>query len=250
MPGIYAMAIVTILVTAILAISALHTLTHGDHRFYWLLAAGLPLSLLVNRLIKVPFITAIATLTGTPLKLAVDTPLWFSLLVWLNAPIFEEAIKALPILLPMRRFFLEDARRALFAGLALGLGFGLGEAGYLAYGIARSTAYHALPWYMFTGYAFERIFVTFAHGLLTSLTILGVQRGGRKALFGYLSAVGLHALINLSPILLALKLVPAALASLGTYTAILAALVIFQKNIRLSGKRGGAATPEVIYYQR
>jgi hypothetical protein len=249
MPGIYWMAVLTILITAILAVSALNTLTHTDRRYYWLVAIGLPLSLIVNWLIKMPFITAIATLTGTPLKLAAGAPLWFILLLWFNAPIFEEAIKALPLLFPIRRIFLGDATRALYAGLALGMGFGLGEAAYLAYGIAQSTSFNALQWYMFTGFAVERIFVTFAHGLLTSLTILGVQRKGRDTLFGYLSAVGLHALINLGPILLALELIPTTLASLGTSAAIVAAFVVFQKNIHLLRKSSGVEQREIIYYQ-
>ena len=121
-----------------------------------------------------------------PLKLEMSTPLWFILLIWLNAPIFEEAIKAIPILFPAARGFLKKkASAALSAGLALGLGFGLGEAAFIAYGVAQSPALQSLPWYLFTGYAVERLIVTFAHGFLTSLTVLGYQHGGRRALSGF-----------------------------------------------------------------
>lgn len=249
MPGIYGMAVPTILVTAILCIITLHTLTKGDRRYIWLSIVGLPLSLIVNRLIKIPIITGIAALTDIPLKLNLNTPLWFIVLIWFNAPLFEEAIKALAMLLPIRRVFLETGIKSLHAGLALGLGFGIGEAAYIAYGIAQSPEYSSLPWYLFTGYAMERILVTFAHGFLTSLTIVGFQQGGKKVLLGYLSAVGLHAIINLGPILLALQLIPAAVSTLGTYFAILAAFMIFQKNNRVLKRESGIQPNEVVYFQ-
>jgi uncharacterized membrane protein YhfC len=244
------MALPTILGTAILCILTLSSLTRGNRRYYWLLVAGLPLSLIVNRLIKTPFITGIAALMNIPLKLEADTPLWFILLIWLNAPIFEEAIKLIPILFPAARRFLKEGSAALYAGLALGLGFGLGEAAFIAYGVAQSPALQSLPWYLFSGYAFERLIVTFAHGFLTSLTVLGYQRGGRRALSGYGAAVGLHALINLGPMLLALKLIPAPVAAIGTYAAILAAFVIFQKNVRRLKILNGTEPVEILYFQR
>jgi uncharacterized membrane protein YhfC len=94
------------------------------------------------------------------------------------------------------------------------------------------------------------LIVTFGHGLLTSLVAQGLHYGGRKALFGYLAAVGLHALINLGPVLLALKLIPAAVASVASYLVILAAFVIFQNNIRRARKLTGIAPDEIIYFER
>jgi uncharacterized membrane protein YhfC len=250
MPGIYIMAVPTILGTAILCVVTLISLTNGNRRYFWLLVAGLPLSLIVNRLVKTPFISGIATLTNDQLKLEIDSPLWFIIVIWLNAPIFEEAIKAIPILFPAARGFLEDGTKSLYAGLALGLGFGLGEAAFIAYGVAQNSEFASLPWYVFTGYVFERIIVTFAHGFLTSLSVLGYQRSGRTALFGYLSAAGLHALINLGPILLALKLIPMAVSGMATYAAILGAFVLFQKNMRTLKKLSGTQPVEIIYFQR
>jgi uncharacterized membrane protein YhfC len=250
MTGIYGMAVATILLAAIISMTTLKALTQGDRRYYWLVFVGLPLSLIVNPLIKIPFITGVATLTDMPLTLGVGTPIWFILLIWFNAPLFEEAIKALPMLFPTRRVFLETSLKSLYAGLAVGLGFGIGEAAYIAYGIAQSSTYSSLPWYMFTGYAIERLIVTFAHGFLTSLTFLGFQQGKKRMLRGYLSAVGLHALINLGPILLALKLIPPAVSSIMTYAAILAAFVIFQKMIRTFRKQSGTQPVEIIYFQR
>lgn len=250
MPGIYGMAVLTIVVTAILCIATLNHLTGSDRRYYWLVLAGLPLSLIVNRFIKTPVITSLAVWTGTPLKLGPDIPLWFIIAIWFNAPIFEEAIKVLPILLPASRRLIQDASHGMWAGLALGMGFGLGEAGYLAYGVAQSPAYSQLPWHMFTGFASERLIVTFAHGLMTSIAILGLQQGKRKALPGYLTAVGLHALINLGPILLALKLIPVMLSSLVSYAAIIGAFFIFQKQARMAQKLSGNVSEEIVYFER
>lgn len=250
MPGIYGMAVLTLCVTASLCIATLDHLSGTDRRYYWLIVAGLPLSLIVNRLIKIPAITALARWTGMPLELTPGVPLWFVTAIWLNAPIFEEGIKALPAILPPSRLLLGGAPDALQAGLALGMGFGLGEAAYLAYGIAQSPADQLYPWHLYTGFAFERLIITFAHGLLTSLTVLGLHFGGRKAWFGYFSAVGLHALINLGPMLLALRLVPAATASLVTYAAILVTFLIFQKNERWVKRISGMATKEIIYFER
>jgi uncharacterized membrane protein YhfC len=250
MHDIYVMAGLTILVTSLLCIAVLKSWMRSDHRSVWLILLGLPLSFVVNRFIKTPIIVSIAAWTGVPLQLHPDTPLWFIGLIWLNAPIFEEAIKMLPAFLLPRRRFLGEASQALSSGLALGMGFGLGEAAYLAYGIAQSPAYNQLPWYMFTGFASERLIVTFAHGLMTSIATLGLHYGKRNALLGYMTAVGLHALINLGPILLALKLIPSTIASLESYLAILIAFIVFQNARRRIAKISGVVQREVIYFER
>ena len=250
MPGIYIMAALTLLGTAMLCIAFLNTLTHSDRRFYYLLLAGLPLSFIVNRWVKIPVLAAVAGWAGVPLKLGPAMPVWFIGLILVNAPLFEEAIKLLPLALPASRRYLRSASSSLWAGLATGLGFGLGEAAFLAYGIAQSPEFSALPWYLFSGFASERLIVTFGHGFLTSLAFLGFHYGGRKALAGYLSAAGLHALINLGPILLALRLIPEAVSSLVSYAAILAAFLIFQKNLRTAKRMNGTPSDEIIYFER
>ena len=136
------------------------------------------------------------------------------------------------------------------SGLALGMGFGLGEAAYLAYGIAQSPAYNQLPWYMFTGFASERLIITFAHGLMTSLAVLGLHYGKRNALLGYMTAIGLHGMINLGPILLALKLIPSTIASIESYLAILVAFIGFQNARRRIATISGVVPQEVVYFER
>ena len=249
MLGIYVMAALTLCFTAILCITFLNYLTRSDRHYYGLIITGLPLSLIVNRLIKIPLINNVAEWTGTPLKLGPDMPPWFLLLILMSAPVFEEAIKVLPVLF-LRHILLGNALQALWSGLALGMGFGMGEAAYLAYGIAQSSSYNPTPWYMFTGFLSERLIVTFAHGFLTASAMLGLYYGKRKAWLGYLSAVGLHTLINLGPLLLALKLLPALVSTLGIYAAILFAYVIFQTRMQDLKRITGIESSEIIYFQR
>ena len=250
MPGITIMAVITIGLTAALCIAYLNHLTRSDRHYLWLLLPGLLSSLVVNRWVKTPVVTFIAAWANIPLKIGLDVPVWFILLILLNSPVFEEAIKLLPIALPVTRKLINDVSGALWAGLALGMSFGLGEAAFIAYGLVQSPAYNSLPWYMFTGYLVERMIVTFAHGFMTAIAAYGFYKGGRHALIGYLSAVGLHALINLGPILLALKLKPEAVYGIMSYAVILAAFFVFQKTERSAKKESGDDTGEVVYFER
>jgi hypothetical protein len=249
MHGIYVAAGLTILVTAVLGIATLNHLTKSDRHYYWLVIAGLPLSFIANKWIKIPFLTWLGNATGIPLKLG-DDPIWFILVIWLTAPVVEEAVKVMPLLPGLSHGFLREASSALWAGLALGIGFGLGEAAYLAYGLAQSSEFNQLSWYLFTGFAIERFVVTFGHGFMTSNPTLGMHFGRHKFIFGYFLAVGLHALINLAPILLALKLIPASIAGVGSYLVILGAFLIFQKNSRNAVKKDGKDTEQVVYFDR
>ena len=64
-------------------------------------------------------------------------------------------------------------------------------------------------------------------------------------------AVGLHALINLGPILLTLKLIPSTIASMESYLAILVAFLVFQNEKRKTTKVvSGVAQKEIIYFER
>src|SRR5688500_8403852 len=77
MPGIYGMAVLTIGLTALLCMATLNHFTRSDHRYFWFVLAGLPLSFIVNQFIKTPAITSLAAWTGTPLRLASEAPVWF-----------------------------------------------------------------------------------------------------------------------------------------------------------------------------
>jgi hypothetical protein len=83
-------------------------------------------------------------------------------------------------------------------GLALGLGFGLGEIGFVAWLLNHNPQLAALPWYIFTGFLIERILVCFLHGAITATAVWLWCRGAR---WGILVAMVLHYLLN-SPIYL------------------------------------------------
>jgi hypothetical protein len=250
MPGIYVMAGLTIVVTGLLCIATLYQWKQAPNHLVWLILAGLPLSFVINRFIKTPTIVNVAAWTSIPLNINANVPLWFIGLIWLNAPIFEEAIKIFAVILVGRRF-LHEAGQALLAGFALGMGFGLGEAAYLAYGIAQGPINNQLPWYMFTGFGSERLIVTFAHGFMTSLVALGIYYGKRNILLGFMTAVGLHALINLGPIFLVLKLIPSTISSIASYFAILVAFIVFQ-NEKRKAETNHSSVPqkEIVYFER
>jgi hypothetical protein len=166
--------------------------------------------------------------------------------------VFEEATKLLPLLLPRVRGLLADRSSALWAGMALGIGYGLGEAAYLAYGIARNPHYAHLPWYLFTGYFGERLVVCFLHGVMTAVAVSGVRRGFRQGLLGYLAAMGLHGLINIGAALYQFKLIPLAATQLPFIASLILLVIIFERLRRTASREPGSAdkAEEVVYYQR
>ena len=85
---------------------------------------------------------------------------------------------------------------------------------------------------------------------MTSIAVAGLQGNKGKAMIGYLTALGLHALINLGAILLGLKLIPASVASVASYAAILVAFMIFQKKLQTAKRDTGTVSGEVIYFER
>ena len=103
---------------------------------------------------------------------------------------------------------------------------------------------------MFMGFATDRLIVSFGHGMLSAIAVLGLHRSGYKSIGGYLAAVGLHALLNLGPILSALKLIPAMVASAASYAVILGAFAIVQHQARQTEKTSLATSGEITYLSR
>lgn len=123
--------------------------------------------------------------------------------LWLRAilpPLIEEPAKLLPLLLPVlaRAVTRENAWRF---GVALGLGFGLGEILLLVQLLQPSQAVGAAPWTALTGYISERYIVCLVHGAFTAAA-LAAWRGGRPLWQGLAAAMALHFASNL-PIALA-----------------------------------------------
>lgn len=192
MPGIYIMALITIAV-ALAAIGPLILIKsrRSDWRlFAWALVLSLPLAALTFYFVRLPIDGLVRELgLGRYAYLLVSS---------LYAPVTEEPAKLLPLALPfLYRHLNRD--NAVRAGLALGLGFGLGEVGLLAWKVAQSPATAALPWYIFTGFLIERLMVCFLHGAFVATTLWFWFRGRR---WGILVAMALHYLLNF-PIFLA-----------------------------------------------
>ncbi|HEX5940849.1 MAG TPA: hypothetical protein VFY66_01165, partial [Anaerolineales bacterium] len=65
-----------------------------------------------------------------------------------------------------------------------------------------------------------------------------------------LAAAGLHALINLGPILLALKIIPATVSTLMSYLVILGIFVVVQNKERTAKRISGIGPKEIIYFEQ
>jgi hypothetical protein len=252
LPPIYIMAVITILLSAALWGGVLYILSGRDRRLLWLLLPGLPLSAVVNLAIKRPLVLWLGEAGNVEPGLGLASPLWFIVALSFVPPVTEEAIKVLPLLLPGARRRMDGRTGAMSVGLALGFSFGLGEAAYLAWGVAQAPEYAGYPWYAFTGFLSERTAVTLVHGLLTMLVTVGIWHGGWRILGGYLSAVLLHLLTNLGAILYQLGVLPAWIAGLGLLPSLLILALVFERWRRQAAQAGDheERAEEVVYFER
>lgn len=151
-------------------------------------AVQLPMCTLAFALVRVPAQEFVKKKMG-------DTAA-FRFLTTFSAPLTEEPAKLWPLLIPfLRRFATKENFVRL--GVALGLGFGVGEMWFLAEFLSWAdpkTA--ALPWYQLGGFINERFMVCIMHGVFTVTALR--YRGVR----GIVAAMGLHYLGNF-PIYLA-----------------------------------------------
>ncbi len=251
MPQIYIMLTVALLISVLLWGGLIYLFTRHERRYFWLLFAGLPLSALANLIIKRPAIVAVGTVTHLQPGLGMAAPAWFLAFQVVLTPLVEEAIKVAPLSLPPVRRMLTSRLSALWVGFVLGVSFGLGEAMVIAYAVERSGAYAALPWYAFTGFLNERISTCFAHGVMTAVLVMGLQRGGRHVLYSYLGALSLHLFLNGPIVLYQFKLISVELYMAGLVIPFIAMALVFES------MRRAARTPEddplshdVLYWQR
>jgi len=193
MSGIYIAAMITAVFALIVYGALLMRLTERrDIRSIFLaMVLALPLQPLAYYWVRVPII-AMLTRVWPPQS---ETFGWIATLL---APITEEPAKLLPLLVPA--LWLRATRRtALPLGLALGLGFGIGEILFVAFQAAKNSEVAALPFYMFGGFLGERFMVCFMHGAMTVVAIWGLRS---RFAWGLWAAMGLHFLLNF-PIALA-----------------------------------------------
>lgn len=247
MSGILIMGVITFIAAALLWGGLLYTLTRKQTRYLLFLLPGLPLSAAVNLLVKGPLAHWVANITGVEPAFRLTSPAWFLVFAWLLAPVTEETIKILPLLIPAVRRAAWAKGGALWTGLALGMSFGLGEAAYLAYSFSRASQYAWQPWYYFGGFFSERLAVVFVHGVLTALTVTGLVRGWKFGLLGWLAAVGLHGLVNLGAVLLNLNLLSPAGTQILFLVTLLLLLLLFQRMRRSTPAQVPAQAEEVVF---
>jgi hypothetical protein len=244
MHGIWIMAAITLALSVVVWGGLIFIISRRDPRYLLLALLGLPLSAIVNLLIKAPLITAVTRSGGITTGLSA-APVWFVIFFALVPPVTEELIKVVPLLIPQAKRLLERGLGAFSAGIALGIGFGIGEAIYVAYNVSNSFVYAGMPWYVFTGYLFERFTVTFMHGVITAIFVLGLARGGWRIAAGFLGAVFLHLLLN-APIILNIRglFSPTAMALAFQFTLI-AMAGIFALLYRQARRQSNVHGPEV-----
>jgi len=252
MPGIYVMAVITLAASAGLWGGLVYFLSGRRSAYLWLILSGLPLSALVNLCVKKPLGLTVSAWAGIPPPWGPTSPVWFLTFLLLLSPVFEEPVKLLPLLFPSARRTLSGKGAALWAGMALGIGYGLGEATYLAYGIARNPHFARMAWYLFTGYFGERLIVCFLHGVMTAVAVSGIRRGLGPGVLGVLAAMGLHGLINIGAALYQFKVIPLAATQLPFIASLILLVIIFEGLRRTASREPGAAdkAEEVVYYQR
>ena len=187
MPGIYDAAIIT----AAAALATFGTLIcklkqPADTRLLWLAALlVLPMKPLAFYLVRVPLDHWLVAQLGSGSAA-------YRWIITLYAPLTEEPAKLLPLLLPAIRRDIRPENFVRYA-LAIGLGFALGEMGFIARQVAHVPALAGLPFWQFGGYFGERLMTCVFHAAFVSMSLWRLRRG---FVFGVAGAMLLHWLGN------------------------------------------------------
>ena len=155
----------------------------------------LPMNALAFHLIRMPLDAWLASTLGKQNEV-------YHILKLLYAPVTEEPVKLWPLLIPYCYARLKSLPLHRSA-LAIGLGFGVGEAWMLACLLAKSPDIAQYPWYMLNGYIGERVMVCIMHAAFTASALFFILKR-RQITLGLLACMALHLLGNL-PIFLAQK---------------------------------------------
>lgn len=251
MLGIYVMATFTILASTIFWGGMVYLFSGRTRRCLGLLILGLPFSGIVNLLLKPSAALWLGQITNIPPGQGLSNlPGWFLFSLFMLTPILEELIKVTPLLLPRVRWLIEDRAAAFWVGIALGISFGLGEAAFVAYSVAQIPEYASLPWYALTGYASERFMICLWHGVMTSIFVMGLQRGGGWRMIGYLGAMALHALGNAAPMLASLGYIPGWATSFSITGIFILAVFLFERLRRQITCSRAKEPAELVYFMR
>ncbi|MDD4538013.1 MAG: hypothetical protein PHT80_03275 [Lentisphaeria bacterium] len=155
----------------------------------------LPMNALAFHLVRMPLDAWLASALGEQNEI-------YHVLKRLYAPVTEEPAKLWLLLIPCCYYRLKSLPVHRSA-LAIGLGFGVGEAWTVACLLAKSPEIAQYPWYMLNGYIGERLMVCIMHAAFTAAALYFIVKH-RQVAGGLLSCMALHLLGNL-PIFLAEK---------------------------------------------
>ncbi len=250
-PPIYIMAAITLIVALALWGALIYLFAGRQKGYFWLLALGLPFSAIANLILKQQAIILVGQTFHVRPGLGLAAPAWFLACNVLVTPLVEEPLKVLPLLFRPVWKMVTSRASALWVGFVLGVGFGLGEAIYLAFMIAQGGQYNSLPWYAFTGYMNERLYLCFAHGVLTAVLATGIQRRGWFILSGILSALGLHLLLNAPTVMYSFKWISLEIYSFSLIIPFIVLAVTFERMRRAAREpKDDLRATEIVYWQR
>ena len=251
MPQIYIMAVITLSISLALWGGLIYLLSGRTRRYFWLLILGLPFSAIAGLYIRPQAVIVVGQTFQVQPGLGLAAPVWFLAFKVLVGPLVEEAIKVIPLLFRPAWKLVNNRRSALWVGFVLGVSFGLGEAAYIAYGVAQIPEYASLPWYAFTGYMSERLMACFTHGILTSIFVIGLQRSGWFALIGYLAALSLHLFWNMPTVLYQFQWITMDVLNIIMIVPFIVLAVIFERLRRsVRDSKEPEEGSEFIYFQR
>jgi len=213
-----AATIVTVLAVLAIALPLRQATPPAERGFLLLLALVLlPMNALAFHALRMPLDAALGHLMNRHESA-------YQFLTTFYAPLTEEPAKLWPLLIPWFRMRIVRGN-AVRVALAIGLGFGLGEAWHLAFMLGKIPAIAVQPWHLLGGYIGERLMVCVMHAGFTYAALYLILRGKPgAAAIGILLAIALHWLANF-PIYLA-HLNPWGL-SRDAWTLLLSAWVLF-----------------------
>lgn len=186
-------------------------------RKYWLfIALALPLSPIVNVLIKAPLYNMLLLSSGAVGDTAKLT-LTVIILTLLLVGFTEEAMKITPLLARnIWRLCRQRRLYSLIVGWCLGVGFGISEAWYIAYGVSLSPEIGGYPFYMYSGYIVERVAVAFIHGGMTMIAVYGAHWGLKGLTLTYIVSALIHGSVDTLAVAYQRGIVSASTVSLAT----------------------------------
>lgn len=198
--GILIAAIITAAAAAGAYGYLIYRLSEPSHRSAMIAAVvfTLPLQPLAFYLVRLPLDAGLRQLLGTG-----DL---YAFLTTFYAPLTEEPAKWLVLLVPLVARALKPASAVPLA-LATGLGFGLGEIGFLAERLARTPEIAAMPFWMFGGFLTERFVVCFLHGAFVFFLFARLA-AGKGFWLGAVAGMALHYITNFPIYFAALGVLP------------------------------------------